>query len=380
MTCATWRGVVLGVLGLAAGAGAAEYNVIGLGPAEGFRYSYAWAISDAGHVVGGFRVIDADRSHAFLYFNGTFQDIGTLFEPSSSAWGVNNVGQVVGVLTKVNDSPWSDRGFLYSDGVVQQLDTLGRNESLAYSINNAGQVVGAVGYPTTAILYSDGVMQELGTLGGVWSYAYAINDRGQIVGSSQTASGKARGFVYSNGRMREVGVMAEDYGAFDINNFGAVVGDYTTPNGDHHAFSYSYLVPELEMFPVFSDLGTLGGKRSSATAVNDAGQVVGYSYLADNITQHAFLGEVGRGRMIDLNTLLPPGSGWTLTWAEDINNLGQIVGRGFYQGREQAFLMTPTSIPEPAVVSLLSVALLGAHRPRRARRPCPPPGRRPRQQ
>src|SRR3954453_19329908 len=35
------------------------------------------------------------------------------------------------------------------------------------------------------------------------------------------------------------------------------------------------------------DLGTLGGDVSWALAINDAGTVVGFSYLADNVTQHA---------------------------------------------------------------------------------------------
>ena len=40
-------------------------------------------------------------------------------------------------------------------------------------------------------------------------------------------------------------------------------------------------------------------------------------------------------------------------WAHDMNNSGQIVGRGTINGEDHAFLMTP--IPEPATIALLSL-------------------------
>ncbi|WON74059.1 MULTISPECIES: hypothetical protein [unclassified Nitrosospira] len=38
-----------------------------------------------------------------------------------------------------------------------------------------------------------------------------------------------------------------------------------------------------------SDLGTLGGNRSEAYGINDAGQVVGRSATTDNGQEHAFI-------------------------------------------------------------------------------------------
>ena len=49
------------------------------------------------------------------------------------------------------------------------------------------------------------------------------------------------------------------------------------------------------------DLGTLGGSRSWASAINDSGEVVGSSYLAGDQNNHAFLYK--DGKMIDLGTL-----------------------------------------------------------------------------
>jgi probable HAF family extracellular repeat protein len=68
------------------------------------------------------------------------------------------------------------------------------------------------------------------------------------------------------------------------------------------------------------DLGTLGGKFSYAYGINEAGQVVGGAYLADNVTEHAFLWTKTTG-MQDLGAL-----GGTFSAAGGINASGQIAG------------------------------------------------------
>jgi probable HAF family extracellular repeat protein len=58
--------------------------------------------------------------------------------------------------------------------------------------------------------------------------------------------------------------------------------------------------------------------------------------------------------MIDLNSLLPADSGWQLTEAKAINDSGQIVGYGIYNGQNpHAFLLSvdntpPTTTPNPS--------------------------------
>ena len=82
-------------------------------------------------------------------------------------------------------------------------------------------------------------------------------------------------------------------------------------------------IPALALGPyIVVDVGTLGGtisNASSGTAINNAGQIVGSSYLADNTTQHAFLWS--NGVMTDLGTL-----GGVSSVAADINDNGQVVG------------------------------------------------------
>ena len=80
---------------------------------------------------------------------------------------------------------------------------------------------------------------------------------------------------------------------------------------------------------VMHDLGTLGGQNSVANAINNSGQIVGYSQVAPSAADlqsgqqiyHGFLYE--SGKMIDLNTMISATSGFSrsqaprlsITWA-----------------------------------------------------------------
>src|SRR5262249_43046761 len=101
-----------------------------------------------------------------------------------------------------------------------------------------------------------------------------------------------------------------------------------------HAFSYRD--------GAMSDLGTLGGSSSSASAINSAGLIVGYANDSNEVA-NAFLYD--GAKMINLMTLLPANSGWTnLVSADAINDAGQIAGSGYLaDGEYQAYLLTPNS-------------------------------------
>ncbi len=76
--------------------------------------------------------------------------------------------------------------------------------------------------------------------------------------------------------------------------------------------------PALPRYQVI-DLGTLGGASSTAQALNDKGQVVGWSETASG-TRHAFIYD--HGMMQDLGTLV----GGSHSYATGINEHGQVVG------------------------------------------------------
>jgi probable HAF family extracellular repeat protein len=142
---------------------------------------------------------------------------------------------------------------------------------------------------------------NLGTLAAGSSSGYGINNLGQVVGSSNAGVG------YANN-------------SHAVRYSGGVMTDLKTLVGNP----------------------TIGDNSSLAHAINDAGQIVGYSSTTTWGVRHAFLWQ--NGKMTDLNKQLPRGSTWVLKQASDINGAGQIVGygsNGSSGGNNHAFLMVP---------------------------------------
>ena len=310
------------------------------------------ALNNSGEVVGA----PASGNSTAEVFNINSQrlvNLGTLAGGALSfGRGINDAGQVVG-YSQI-DSVGDAHAFLWSSATgMVDLGTLpGYTQSGAAAINDSGQVVGGASYDPkdgthgarSAFLYtSAGGMIDLGTLGGYFGAASAINDAGQVVGTSTTAPpvpdffgtgqpyAPTYAFVWSEATgMVNLGTLPGDNTseATAINDSGEVVGDSQLVKGGGmgeitHAFLYT---GEGGMI----DLGTLGGEDSAATGVNDSGLVIGDSSIDPgnvNAPSYAFIWSKATG-MVNLNSLLPPSSGWVLNSAIAINNEGQIIGSG----------------------------------------------------
>ena len=89
------------------------------------------------------------------------------------------------------------------------------------------------------------------------------------------------------------------------------------------------------------DLGTLGGTRSEALAVNASGVIVGWAQTTQG-DDHAFIWR--DGVMTDLNTLIPSGTGWVLEAATGIATSGG-ASAGRHPNRRASHRRESGSIP-----------------------------------
>lgn len=288
--------------------------------------------------------------------------------------GINSHGDVVG-------DGYSDRGpcctFLWSEGVTASLNDLlepGSGWSIyqALDINDSGQIAaygcGAPGCmvvrldpvpePSTYVLMLGGLACLLwrgrrrrpgrtgsGTLlalaagallaamparaaaparytitpyppGGADAYATEMNGRGHMLGVLLRSGGPwvddgvRSAFLTTGPGYVDIGLVMASFRPAGVNDLGQVAGTATVGvQGRTRAYLY--------FDGVVSNLGTLGGTHSGASAINNAGQVAGFSTVAGG-AEHAFLYQAGEMR--DIATL------GTQSRANDINERGQVAG------------------------------------------------------
>jgi probable HAF family extracellular repeat protein len=255
-----------------------------LGHLDG-RFGGAVDINNAGQIAGYSYVSSAGQTHAFVHENGTMTDIGALIGPEGSwAAAMNGLGHIA-VFT-------NNGSYIYSNGAMNRI----KDDKFGHiaAINDSGQIAGTTRYNNQfelAAFYDGSTTITLGSLPGTSSsQAVALNNVGQIAGFCYTVGIEGyRAFLYSNGVMQEL------------------------------------FIP--------------GGVNGAALAINNAGDVVGWSAAVDG-NGRAFLHR--NGQTIDLNNLPGiAGSGWILQTALEINNAGQIIVSGSFNGQRRYALLTP---------------------------------------
>ncbi len=348
----------LGFLALTMSLHAQYYAVSDLGTFGGAN-AIAYSISNHEQVVGTAET-SLGYSHAFMFDAGRMFDLGTLGGSNSWCYGINDMGWMVGAA----DLPLTNsHAFLctnaFMNPMMMDLGTLGGSNSAAWMINMHGDMVGwaamtNAGHHAFFMTNSSmGSMMDLGTGGGTNSEAYCINSNQMVAGYAMMSNGTMQPIMTTNAMLGSSGMMTMGMGgmgasggqSWSINSIGDTAGMAQMASGNHHAVVSTgggMMGGRMNV-----DLGTLGGTNSVAYCLTDAGTVVGTAQMTNGV-MHAFMVTNALGgtiRMMDLNDLLPLGSGWELMEARSINDRGQIVGWGMHAGHTNAFLMTPTTGP-----------------------------------
>ena len=300
---------------------------------------------------------DCVLAHSFQWRSGVMTDLGALVEGvnSDTRW-ISPNGFIAGDSENGEFDPLNGgfpeiRAVLWKHGHPIDLGTLdGGYESIGHAVNSAGQVVGlslntmpdpnsmigsfyGVGFQQTrAFLWQNGVMQDLGTLGtGTNAIALLINEHGQVAGDSYTSTDPSPScfyngnvfplttgaFLWEKGKMTDLGGFGGTCTlASALNNRGEVAG-WSNLAGDqtYHAFRWD---PTTQ--PHLRDLGTLGGTFSIAEAMNEAGDAVGAAAFPGDQVCHATLW--GRHGITDLGTVGTD----QCAEATSVNSSDQVVG------------------------------------------------------
>jgi probable HAF family extracellular repeat protein len=331
-------------------------------------------INDRGQVVG----------QQYLWDNGSVTDLSTLPGASGNqiaAKAVNNQGLIVGGGLTVNRSTIyqqtvPDQAFRSDGKTISDLGTVGFLckdscvKTNAIDLNNQGQIAFNTEYQDYQGGVSPYVQQPDGSFNHLFSSrAIAINNAGEVLSYTiaRGRSGPSRGAI-ANGNSTTVLMspgycfsfstpcFSESTYATDINDKGQVVG-YGPLTSDRGSPLEAMLWKDPQTETIAEGLKGLGGTgnldyrgkiASLANSLNDAGEVVGLSYKSSGEQRAVFWKDAA---FADLNELISTDSGWSLTEAIKINNQGQIVGKGYLDGKEQGFLLTlnpdAEPIPEP---------------------------------
>jgi len=267
-----------------------------------------------------------------LYSEGKWKNILPKGSVSGYPAALNDSGQVVGLL-RLNGSPYTKLSpALWSGTDVHLLEIPPAYISgKVTGINNAGQAIGFLqkvsappaSYETSAVLWDTAGLTLLGRLpDSGQSEAVAINQRGLVLCLATFNWEKFQKYMQE--------MLA---GKKNPKKEGFSFGGYLWDHGK--------IIPLTDpqvTDPQVSVAGIDASKGYVPRAMNDHDIVVGRAADFSGASL-AFIWE--NHKMIDLNTLIASGSGWHLTEAKDINNKGQIVGQGKYEGRSHAFLLTP---------------------------------------
>ena len=299
----------------------------------------------------------AAASAAFAQPSAVPQPVYQLTQLPLRPLAISNSGWIAGATTDQHAAVWNPKAGLRRIPLPAEFTF-----SESTSINSHG---GAAGTATTAdsarrvaFAFRD---NKLTILPGEQSRANAINEEGYVVGQSILPGTKSIGPVEWGERPAGFDICCAG-SARAINAQGTVVGDTYDREGRYHAFMSGPQGPRLltasgEQYSSALAINTRGNvlikatpgglflyssgnmqaiemPKASPRAMNNDDVVVG-SFGPNPDAQRAFVWDKVHG-LRDLNSLIAPGSGWTLEVATSINDRGEIVGWGDHNGVENA--------------------------------------------
>jgi hypothetical protein len=301
---------------------------------------------------------------------------------SSQARDINESGAIAGRSTFHNaaGTQLSNNAVRWEAG-THTATNLGVGD--AYAINNAGVVVGVSGQGSAArparwdagsstpvlLASTTGLAMAIGESGVITGYVGPANAQVATRWDAGSTTGTAllRPTSFTGGTNRNAGVAVDAVG--NIVGYASRSTATGTPYGEGAVLWKIGETVGVALDTIGVNGSGLAG-QSFALDLNNAGYIVGSVDAFDetglSLGFRAVVWDF-EGNVIDLNTLLDPGSGWVLTQAQEITDTGWISGVGSFSSSDGTYERSFTFyapefavVPEPqtAVLVLASVACL----------------------
>lgn len=284
-------------------------------------------INESGQVVGVNSRNEFDTIGFVTGINGV-GSISLSLGKSSNAVAVNNKGQVVGT-SYTDETGYNISGYI-TDAGGSNIRAIGPNGSSAWAINDLGQVAGNLTNFELYITEPNGRNPHLVPVLGLWAFPAAMNSSGQLTGHYTDGVSIYHAFVTGPNGIDMIDISLPGAGSSygqGINDRGEVTGvQYFLDSFERQQFIASYSNPEMKLL---GTLGNLPGGRSDARDINNKGTVVGMSSRGDKYGRIYVTVAQRDGVLKDLNRYvqnLPPGV--YLRQFPAINNRNQIAATG----------------------------------------------------
>jgi probable HAF family extracellular repeat protein len=189
-------------------------------------------------------------------------------------------------------------------------------------------------------------MKDIGGLGGTCTLANDLNNQGQIVGGSSLAGDTVMHAFVWNAATGMTDLVDPSDSSLSFAEAENSHGDIAGQSCDS-VTCYAVLWRKHGGHWERTNLNTTS-QVAVAYSINASDQVVG-DLFANSIPIAAFLSEDG-GPVVDLNTLIPPGSGLQLFEADQVNDLGEISAEGpDVNGNNHVVVLIPCDENHPGV-------------------------------
>jgi len=313
-----------------------EYTITNIGRLTDDNILQVYDISDSGYLVGhgSSRAHPLIGTYAFRWRDSrmvaTIPPPNQWLWPNSNARGVNDAGQVVG---RFGDGTfWVDRGFSWDGGTATMLSGPFGPNVFPARINNSGEIVGQTSGPQA--IYWNRNLEGVALEGFV--DARDINDAGQIV--VQNADDE-HASLYDHGQVTHLGTLGGTRtSARAINAHGHITGHSMANNGVMRAFVWKRETGMVELL----DMG-FPDRTTEAYDINDDGFIVGAVSVASGLKPAIWSPDLVPHLLEDL----VPRRWAHMSFPSAINSYGQIVGTGVIGDPNIPFagyLLTPANL------------------------------------